>query len=386
MAAETIACPYCNALMTIAEHAASSRRVTCIRCGELFPYQAASVGAAGLHQPAAESGDARAGLPPDNAQALAVAQRRRSSRKIAAVILGVMAVMALASLLVSLRTVHNRRARDQEPLGYLPADTNVIAALHVAKLVQEPTGREFLSRLRLGPTDVGMARLGEWTGFQIDDLSDVVLGLKVDDRLLPRLTIVLQTRQPFDDPVGKSRLPAVLKDSPTVERNQKKLYRVPRIATGAELWIAGPSTLVMSMLAGGMDDVPLTPRTGMDHLPRAFQSFPTDPFIAKSQAWVIGHAEHWDQTAIWPLLAPVGGAKLEPLKDIQTFGLWVQFDRGVALKGACQCTSPAAARVVEDSVHTLLMDKANLRIDKDNWVTAFYPINLEDLLERLKWR
>jgi hypothetical protein len=381
MTSETTACPYCNALVAVAAPAVGNRRVSCSRCGETFPFPSSPEEIAGMLS--ANGGDVAASANPNVPSVSPVPEQpqRRSNRKIAVLVLSLMVVMAVASLVVGLRTVSSRRARDQGPLGYLPSDTNLIATIHVSKVAQEQTGREFLSELRLGPTDIGMANLSEWTGFQLEEIADVVLGLRVD-RGLPRLSLVLQMRQPFEE----SRLPTKLKNNQTLERNQKKLYRLARTPVGPLwLWCAGPSTLVIGP-ERDLDDVPLEPRPGSDHLPTEFKSFPEDTVIQKAQAWVIGHSENWGQTVVGQFLPQVKDKNLEAFKSVQTFGIWLHFGQPVVVRGACRCSDPAAAQAVEGALQALMKYKVNLQFDKNNWVTALYPMSLEELVQKLKLR
>jgi hypothetical protein len=272
--------------------------------------------------------------------------------------------------------VDRRRALDQEPLGYLPPDTNVIAGLHVAKLLKDPAGRELASQSHLGPTDVGIVNLEQWTGLPLEDLADVVLGLKVDDRFPPRLTLVVQTLKPYDE----AKVRAAVKDSQQVERHQKKLYRfhLDKPPLTATLWCAGQSTLVYGLSPEDLDAVPLAPRAAFEHLPAALQSCLTNPLSRQAQAWVFATNEHWDKSVLWPLLALRLGNDLEVLKGVQTIGLWLRFDQEVGVNALAQCTDPAAAQGLEQLLRrSEIGKKATVKIEPDNRVTGQAPLSPE---------
>src|SRR5437899_609173 len=77
-------------------------------------------------------------------------------------------------------------------LGYLPDDTNVIAAINIGELMETPAGREFLnapSPLPLSPEGRGQGegapaglwnwqRPQDWTGIALNEIDHVIVGLK----------------------------------------------------------------------------------------------------------------------------------------------------------------------------------------------------------------
>jgi hypothetical protein len=362
MTAATVACPYCNAYVTLPEPVPPGRRVTCALCGEAFAYRPLVAGLVAAPPPGTDG-------PPHARDFPGGEPLRRWNRRTAALILGIMGIMAVLALAVSLRTVDRRRALDQEPLGYLPPDTNVMAGLHVAKLLKDPAGREFASQSHLGPADVGVVNLEQWTGLPLEALADVVLGLKVSDQLIPRLTLVVQTLKPYDE----AKVRAALKDSQQIERHQKKLYRfrLDRPPVTATLWCAGQSTLVYGLSPEDLDAVPLTPHPGIDHLPAPLQGYLTNPSNRQAQAWTFATNEHWDRTVVWPVLSLQLGKDLGALKGVQTVGVWFRFDREVVVNALAQCTDPAAAQALEQLLRRSAIGKeATLQIELDNRVTG----------------
>lgn len=109
MSNEPLACPYCNALVPVAPGAFQGQRVPCPRCGEAFT----------LRQPPL-SGSARVQVIPAAVTAppgvdFDVERRVRAGRYkhlTAAVVLGVMGLMAAVGLAFALYTVPDRRAHD----------------------------------------------------------------------------------------------------------------------------------------------------------------------------------------------------------------------------------------------------------------------------------
>src|SRR5207244_5138921 len=172
--------------------------------GEAFPYRGAAVGddpiaVAPLTTPTAGE------------------RPHWSNAKVAGTVLGFMALMAITGLTFALFTQKIRRAHDSgrsvtKPLppvrtlapsnlpglGYLPPDTDVIAALHVAEALETPAGQAFLTQFHFAPADFLVENLTQGTGLTLNDLDYAVLGLQIKNRLLPRFVLVVETRRPYD--------------------------------------------------------------------------------------------------------------------------------------------------------------------------------------------
>jgi hypothetical protein len=364
MPSGTISCPFCNSNITLPEPMRDYPRIYCPRCGEKVPSSRSS-----------EIEPSTNPITPDSSQAIPgrilsglpkIDSSKRSRRLVAIVVVSTMAGMAAISLVLGLQTRQQRRARDQKPLGYLPDTCNVIGALHVGKILQEDIGREFLGQVRFGPTNFGVANLEQWTGLEREKLADVVFGLKVDDRLMPRLTLVIQTLQPYDE----AKILAGLKNIQSVERNQKKMYRfqLEKTPLNAVLWFAGENTVILGLNPEDIEDVPAVPRSGIDHFPEPLQRFLTDDMTQRAHLWIGGHSDHWDKTVLAPFLSQIAGTDLNLLQDVQSFGAWAQLDNRIVASAALRCPDVEKAQALEKFLlHLGGGDKGRLRVDKD-WV------------------
>ncbi len=340
MPAEIIACPHCHSHVPAADLSSRNGTWNCPHCGEALPR------------------DAR---PPNG-------PRRWSGRLVAAGVVGVMLLMASVALVVGLSTVGNRRAHDLRPLGYLPEGTNVVGAIHVAKLMDEITGRDFLAQFRLGRGGVDFEHFERWAGLTRDVIADLALGLRVDDRPVPCVVLVVQTLRSYKpaDYVKNLREPQPL------ERNRKKLYQfsIPEEGIRPVVWPAGERTFVFGLHPEDLDDVPLTPRSGIGHLPLPLQRFPGDLSAPRAQVWLIGHAEHWDQTGVWPRLISWLGSDANVLNGVQTLGFWLTFDKSIGVSAAAHCRDEDAAHALEGYLRRQRVDeKGQLQSDKGGWVT-----------------
>jgi hypothetical protein len=305
--------------------------------------------------------------------------RRPPRQLVLDVTLQAMALMALLSLTLGLSTVASRRTHDLKPLGYLPEGTNVVGAVHVAKLMDAATGRDVLAQFRLGRDGLDFGRFEQWTGLPRDVIADLVVGLRVDERPVPRLTLVVQTLKPYDpsDYLTRLRGPRPLK------RGGKDLYQFD-ISEGdisPVVWLAGQQTLVFGLSPDDLDDVPLTPRSGLAHLPVPLQRFAGDISAPQAQVWLMGHADRWEQAGVWPRLASWLGEDQSLAGAVQTLGVWLHFEKTITVGAAARCRDEAAAQTLDAYLRRHGMDeKGQVRSDEGGWVTLRLQTGLGLLL------
>jgi hypothetical protein len=370
MAAEPLSCPYCNSYVTVAQPLAAGQKVSCPRCGEGFLVRPST----GILSP---NGDGPGSLIPPAApvagfgasQLPQLAHPRPSNRFVAGTILGAMGLMTVVGLTFALLTVHLRREHDTargqaqvgpEPsrpraitpvrvvppaqlagLSYLPPDTQVVAAVHVAEALQQEAGQEWLRGNGRGETVVPF--LESLLGLKLDDLDHLVFGLTFDEKLR-RLTIVVQTRAPYDEATIRRKLQ--LSPAP-VERLGKTLYQLP---VEGVLWCAGERTLVIAIrldrtkAGADLDQVPLQPRPGTNQLPAELQSVLKERMGATAQVWAAGHARDWD--ALLQEQANLTREDREALAGLRTFVAPLVFDDTVRVSAAFACRDQAAARAL----------------------------------------
>jgi hypothetical protein len=230
-------------------------------------------------------------------------------------------------------------------LGYLPEGTDTVVALHVREALNNPVGKDLLARLhlRVGQDDFGLDTVERLTGLKGDDIDHAVLGLKVEKQLLPPLTLVVQTRQPY----AQDKLLAAVKAERRRELEGKVLHRVPVGQFAAWLWFASDRTLVLGLTEQTLKDVPQTPVEGTAHLQLPVARFLEERLTPGTQAWAVGHSEAWEITLAAVLLGKLPKEDQAGLTAVQTFGVWLQFDEGVSFNAAFRCASTEQARAFE---------------------------------------
>jgi predicted RNA-binding Zn-ribbon protein involved in translation (DUF1610 family) len=363
----THSCPYCNAQVMIPDRVEAGQRVPCPRCGEVFVYRSSEAIAT---RPASGFVGAVGNMHEAVPTSVAPPGQRWSNRTIGAAVVGFMGLMAALGLVFVLYTQKDRRARDAvNPLGYLPADCNIIVALNLTEALKEPAGRK-LAQLSfpLGPASFSVADIEKWTGLKREDIHQLVLGLKADAL---SFVLVAQTRDPYDPAAVRTALGA----NPAETGSQKTFYRfnLGNSPLQAALWCPAETVLAVAFSLERLNDVPDTPHPGVNHLAAPLRPLVLDRLDPSAQLWAVGHSDHWDEMLLPRLLL----AKLPPgerktLALAQTIGFWLRFeDETILVRSACNCASAEAAQTLRNYlVQQRVVPEQDLVVERDTWLMA----------------
>jgi uncharacterized membrane protein YhaH (DUF805 family) len=225
-------------------------------------------------------------------------------------------------------------------LAYLPSDTNVLLGLQVKGALEQPLGQEIMERWQAGPGEATLAGMAQWTGIELGDLDHIVVSLKVDGSLLPRLRAVVRTRKPYDS----DQLRASLKAGRPVTRLEKTVYRfaVPQTALEAVVWFADDRTLVFALTPEDLDDVPLKPVEGLARLAAPLQQAVAE-MKSGTLLWLAGHSSDWQKNLQGMPFLQVPKEMQALLKEVKTFAAWLELTEKANLQLALGCADTEAA-------------------------------------------
>lgn len=410
MSNATLTCPYCNASLTVPAGAAAEQRIVCPRCGDAFPLRPTDTIA--NRAPASLEN----GIVPKPATSFpeAALPVRRSNRAIAALVLGVMLLMAGIGLAFMLMTQAQRRAQDTnrpprrpgkqlgvpelsgppsvesippdklEALGYLPADVNFLAAVRLPELLAYPLGVQMLREpLRLGDADYRLHDLPGWLGLRADDLDHMVLGVRVKKDVIPPFYLVIRTLQPYEEEPLRQRL----KGKRVASADKKKIFafRLPRGNLTLHVWCAEERTLVLSLFPDQLEALPSQPVAGLRQFAPEIRALLTERREAVAPLWLAGHSSDWSATLAAPLLSRLKKEEAAKLASLRTFGLWIVPDQSLAVKGVFACKDEAGARELEEYVRSRSRPEAHLKTAQDGpWLTLQFQTEPDFLTRWMK--
>jgi hypothetical protein len=350
------------------------QRIRCPRCQELFPYHG---------QPGAETtGEARSGSGPSQAMlaapsAAAVSgSRRLSNRALARIVVGVMALMAAVALLFAWHTTDERRQHDgqkaeEEPepvpvvapgklagLGYLPADVNWLAGIHVGELWdrRQSTGA-MLQYLRVYYPALRWQDLEKSTGLKIPDIDHIVIGVRM--AILP--VIVVRTRKPYD---AESVLDALHAGGERADVGRKGVHQFPLQEFQlngkplmASVWCADERILVFAMFGQDIKSLPTTANPSTSRFAEPIRQMLDERLNAGTQIWGVGQTEQL-QTLLSlsqklpdapPLVSKLSQVDLRPLSGLRWISAWTQFSADQATcQAEAQCKDTVTAEKLKD--------------------------------------
>jgi hypothetical protein len=381
----------------------------------MLPYRAGDVAVAEENvqsndSPAPEHADQETAIPPSH----------WSNRSVAGIVLTVMASMAVIGLAFAWYTKAWRRERDHlstnaEPppaqvtiaapiqlagLSYLPTDTDIVFGVHVAELLAENQGQDLVPAL-LAATNFRETDLEQWIGLKLNELDYVLVGLKTQDRIIPRITLVVQTRRPYDP----DKLRAALKVGRRSEREGRTIYRFTPSDTSLEgsIWFAGDRTLVLGLIPADFAEIPPLPRSVTDTLAPELVSL-LRPLKEGTPVWLVGLARDWERflggsagVATLPILPPrLSKESRVALTKIRHFAVWLEMSKDVELRFAVGFAEPETARQLLTSLQDdkgelhvglekLQEWNVRLQLETDNtWLRGSARCSVEALREMLK--
>jgi hypothetical protein len=282
-------------------------------------------------------------------------------KPVASIVLATMLAMATLGFLFMWNTTAARRARDRmadqtDPetvhtivlapsalpaLGYLPADVNAIVGLHAAECNEQEDGRRFLFALQSLPIMPAGPRFETLIGLPWTQIDHAVLGVRIEDRLIPRFTLVVRCRQPINQAALLKVLKAQRKD-----RGKRSLYAFPLEGFGidATCWIPDDHTLVISRSPEDFDPAPLTSNPGIDHFNADLQQIFRESLPTGVVLWLAAATRNGEQV-LAPLsqLGAITRGDVEIFAPLQRVGLWMRAEKKLETAAVADLRDETAA-------------------------------------------
>src|SRR5207249_699312 len=114
------------------------------------------------------------------------------------------------------------------------------------------------------------------------------------------------------------------------------------------LWFIDDRTLAIGLKEEDLEPVGAKPREGIDHLQPEIASILKERLGQGTPAWIVGRPEKWETQLELALSAlRKEGQPVEILNQVRSFGVWLQFNDGLALNAALQCGDADSAILLE---------------------------------------
>jgi hypothetical protein len=389
-------CPYCNAVVPLLPALRPGQQITCPRCEESFKAKVtADVPATATETPPAPV------APP-------VRQLARSNLQVALGVLGLMGVMASAGLALALLTKAERRANDSglkrsrlshkrrqqreaditlpdkvaplelDALRWLPADSDVIVAAHVAEALREAGGRQRLEKTfpLLGSVGGHLERIEALTGLHLEDIDHIVAGARVNSSQgLPRIVVVVRTRSAYDARAVRAALKA--REHPSARGRSLYMFQQELLPSHTQGLVSFPNkqTLVLGWAVNKLSDLPTRVRQGDEKLPGEITELLAGRGRPQGPVWIAGHSDNWPRAlALLLALTRADQRQHDVLGKLRTFSAWLELAEGrTTLRAVVRCADGAGAEVVEKYLRDRLADSKGVQVTrKDEWLDIQY--------------
>jgi hypothetical protein len=230
-------------------------------------------------------------------------------------------------------------------LGYAPADTDFVAGIHVAEALADPVAKDFVTHFAFGP-GLDLTAIEKWTGLTLQDMDHVVLALRIEGMLTPRVSIAVRTARPYDEQTIRGKLK--LNRNPVPGKSEVYRLSVENSLLTPHLWFVDDHTLIIGGSAKDLEAVPATPHSGADQLRPELEALMRERMGQGTPLWMAGAPRAWDQTLMWGLLlGRQNKDERELLSKITVFGVWFQFHEGLALNVALQAKDAMTAKALQ---------------------------------------
>jgi len=306
---------------------------------------------------------------------------------VALVILSGMATMAVIGFAFAWFTTETRRQRDHATeiavsppleivsvapckltaLGYLPAGTNAIAAIHIAELMDRNETASILQLMRADRVNFGINRLEQMTGLTLEELDHVVLGLKMEDDVFGRLFLIVQTRRPYEP----TKVRAALNAGRPINLPNKTVYHITpgQVELGGALWCAGARTLVFALQPKDLDLLPEEPAAGIDRFPMQIQKL-LSTMEEGTQSWVTGSSTNWDAVLFLLQWFGLSNGDRQTLMEVHAFRGRLRCDREILGQIEVVCNNEAGAEAVDGYLAGKGLETGRLQKMAEEWPRA----------------
>ncbi len=408
-----VTCPFCNSLVTATPGMSGGQRLPCPRCGESFALLTSEAPASTDISQQPSTLPKLETEPRLQGQPWIINKPFKANRRTAFILLGVMGFMAATGLAYALCTEHFRRENDKgivktnpkrrppldtvdsldntptapaklEALGWLPPDTTIVVGVHVRELLATKTGNTLLTQpFQVGGQTVRVDTLATWTGFKLDEIDHLVLGVQ-GDKLVPVPILIVRARQDDREVTVRNRLAARRAE----KAGNRTVYEfepanAPALFSKLHVCWVDDRTAVYALSPRHLHGVPDNRTTDLRQLPAEVRDVLTERVRAGGPLWIAGHSDDWNKTTLFKLLFNSLKEKDRVcLSKVSTFAAWVQQpEEPVVIEAVFDCGSDEAAKDLQKYLNVPNQDWNAAQ--EGGWLTVQSHLSVQKLRELL---
>jgi hypothetical protein len=185
---------------------------------------------------------------------------------------------------------------DMPGLGYLPASTEAVLAVQVPQFLErlgpEAADDPAKALVALGVPQMLAEIIDKATAVGLKNVYQLVVGFAFQNHAFPpEITVVVHTARPFD-------LEAIAHETKArgLNKNGRHLFVAKAGPVAEVFWCkVDDRVLVATILAKDFDDVPTSPKEGLDHLRRAVASVIRERLADDACVWLVASSDRWDK-------------------------------------------------------------------------------------------
>jgi hypothetical protein len=211
--------------------------------------------------------------------------------------------------------------------------------------------------------------LQEWTGISLNEIDHVIFGLKVDNNLLPRLIVIIETKRPMSTARVKERLRAG-------KLPDKEAYLFP-----------SDRVVILGLTKNDLQSVAVQRKEGIGHLSLPLQKALQERIPRGGQVWAVGQSDDWQKTPALAFLANLPKEDRALIQRIQTFAIAIRVEQGETLDAAFRCSDEPGAKALEQWLRQQKPEemKEMRIIRQEDWISLQAKVtDISPLINRMK--
>jgi hypothetical protein len=236
-------------------------------------------------------------------------------------------------------------------LAYLPADTNLIVGFNISSLTESMAGQEILAGKQTGNL-LNAQQVRNWIGLDPKEIDYLIAGLRIDQQLLPRIILVIETTRPFE--------------TDKIHENLK----ASRWPDPEAVLFPTNHTIILALNRKDLPQPPANTSASPDHFSTSLRTALKERVEPGAQVWLAGDSPDWEKTIALTYLAALPQKEREVFGKIHTFAVSLRLNKDASIHADMQCRDEPSAQALREYLDSLKPAGLETRTSqKENWTS-----------------